>query len=366
MKKRIFILAGEPSGDIHGARLMKELHAQDSGVEIVGIGGPMMEAEGLHSLVPISDMAVSGIWEVLKHYRFFRKTMDLCVSELRKGAIDLFLPIDYPGFNVRLAGEAKKSGIPVAYYIAPQLWAWGKNRADKISRVVDKLLVVFPFEVEFFHSHGINAEYVGHPLMDSPEFSEIPTEREPVIALFPGSRRQELARHLPIVERVAELLSAELPDHRIALAMAKSLPEHFYDELKSRQPNWIFSSDSRHLMRTSACGLVKTGTTNLEAALLGLPFAMFYRTSYISYVLSKKMINLPYISLVNILTESFTVKELIQSDSTPERITRELVRLVRDGEYRHGIEKVFADIRDMLGSGGASRNAAHKILEMLK
>lgn len=365
MKKKIFILAGEPSGDIHGARLLKELRSQCPEIEIVGIGGPMMESEGLKSLVPISDMAVSGIWEVLKHYGFFRKTMDMCISELREGAVDLFLPIDYPGFNIRLATEAKKMGIPVAYYIAPQLWAWGKNRADKISKVVDKLLVVFPFEVDFFHSHGINAEYVGHPLMDSPEFSDVSTNREPVVAFFPGSRRQELSRHLPIVERVSDLLAAELPDHRIALAMAKSLPEHFYDELRQRQPEWEFTSDSRQLMRTSACGLVKTGTTNLEAALLGLPFAMFYRTSFVSYVLSKKMINLPYISLVNILTESFTVKELIQSDSSPEKITTELVRLVRDSEYRDGIEKVFADIRQLLGSGGASRNAARKIIEML-
>ena len=206
-KKRIFISAGEPSGDLHAARLMAEIKKIYPEIEFVGLGGNRMEAEGLRSIIPISELSVVGFWEVAKKYRFFKEVLNKCTEIISSGDIDLFIPVDYPGFNMRLAANAKKAKVPVVYYIAPQLWAWGKDRAKKLARVCDRLLVLFPFEEEYFSSFGINTTFVGHPLLDNSMFDEVdPADKKNIIAFLPGSRIQEIKRHGRLIRETAILV----------------------------------------------------------------------------------------------------------------------------------------------------------------
>lgn len=363
--RRIFISAGDPSGDIHAARLMKAMTEAGPDIEFIGIGGEKMTEAGLKSLVHISEISVVGFYEVAKKYTFFKKLLKKCENQLLEGEIDAFIPVDYPGFNIRLATFAKKNNIPVLYYIAPQLWAWGKNRANKLAGAVDKLLVVFPFEVEFFERYGIETFFMGHPLLDNPIFSDKAynyNDREKKIAFLPGSRRQEVLKHISLMTRTAYILKNRLPDYKIAIAKSSSVDSDIYDKIARENPGWIFENDSRKLMLSAAAGLVKTGTSTLEASLCGMPFAMFYRTSNLSYQLSRRLINLPYISLTNILAEKFVNKEFIQKEAGPILIAGEIEKIIKDKSYRTAMIEDFRNIKEILGANGASKRAAEYIL----
>ena len=220
----IFICAGESSGDMHAAKLMKELKIKFSGdVNFFGIGGKFMQAEGLKSLVNLRDISVVGFWEVAKNIKVFSDLLSLCKNIIRRNKIDLFIPVDYPGFNLKIAKFCKSLKIPVFYYIVPQLWAWGKHRADKLKGNVDKLLVVFPFEVDFFKEHGLDAHFVGHPLLECAAFSQpmkTYEERKKILALFPGSRKQEIKKHIPLLINTAELIHYNIKNLEIVIAKA--------------------------------------------------------------------------------------------------------------------------------------------------
>jgi lipid-A-disaccharide synthase len=375
--KTFFIVAGETSGDMHGARLMSALKQQaaDERMEcrFEGIGGPAMEAEGLNSLVPLRDINVVGFWEVAKKYRFFTRLLEQCRQRLIATRFDAFIPIDYPGFNMRLAVNAKQSRVPVCWYIAPQLWAWGAERAVRLQECVDVLLVVFPFEIEFFRKHGINAQFVGHPLLDAPEFSALPTlipERKPLVALLPGSRKQEVEQNLPLFLDVAHALASELPSTAFCVAAASHLPRTVYASVERASLDISLTHDSRALMREAATGLVKTGTSTLEAALLGMPFAMAYKTSSLTYSIAKRKITLPYIALANIVAGRTVVQEFIQQAAAPKAITRELLRLLDTGRYGSlytaPMLEAFAEIRATLGGAGASTHAARHIWDFVR
>lgn len=367
--KKIFIIAGEPSGDIHGSILMKNIKAILPDTEFFGIGGDLMTSEGLESIVPMKSISVTGFWEVAKKYSIFRKLLTKCEQELVGREVDCFLPVDYPGFNLKLAVFAKSKNIPVVWYIAPQIWAWGKNRGKSLKDKIDKLLVVFPFEKEFFEKLGVNTVYVGHPLLDNPVFSDdflrYP-QREKRIAILPGSRSQEIERHLPLVEQTIALLKKQLPDYKISLAVSPIHHSGKLADLKLKFPQIEFTNESSELMRRALVGIVKTGTSNLEAALCGMPFVMFYKTSTISYHLSKRLINLPYVSLVNIIGGKVIVPELIQKEATPEKIVNQLKFLLENRELYDRMQKEFQDLRMHMGENGASKNAAKIIIEYLK
>jgi lipid-A-disaccharide synthase len=362
--KKIFIVAGEPSGDLHAARLMRELKIVLPEVEFHGIGGDNMEREGLKSLVALKEISVVGFWEVAKKYGFFKKLLKNCEELLKTGGFDAFIPVDYPGFNMRLAAQAKLLKIPVIFYIAPQLWAWGENRAKKLAAVIDKLLVVFPFEVEFFKKFGIDTEFVGHPLLDDPAFKDGFKEREYRIAFLPGSRRQEVLKHLPIMEETAKILLKELPDVKFSVAQSRNLPDEIFKNTFKNLPV-SFEKDARALMQKSRAGLVKTGTSTLEAALCGMPFAMMYKTSPLSYHLSKYLVTLEHIALPNILLKRKIVPELIQAEATPNIMARELLKIVRDDEIAAKMQEDFGELRRLLGAEGASRRAAEMIAKMI-
>lgn len=365
--QKFFIVAGEPSGDLHAARLMHELKKIFPQAEFTGIGGDNMAREGLKSLVPLKEISVVGFWEVAKKYGFFKKLLKACEELLKVGGFDAFIPVDYPGFNMRLAAQAKVLKIPVIFYIAPQLWAWGENRAKKLAAVVDKLLVVFPFEVDFFKKFGIDAQFVGHPLLDDPAFKDgfkSFKERENRIAFLPGSRRQEVVKHLPIMEETARILLKELPDVRFSIAQSRNLPDEIFTSSFKNLPV-TFEKDARALMQDSRAGLVKTGTSTLEAALCGMPFAMMYKTSPLSYHLSKYLVTLEHIALPNILLKRKIVPELIQAEAAPDIMARELLKVVQDDDISLKMQEDFGELRRLLGEEGASRRAAEVVAGMI-
>lgn len=362
--KKIFIIAGERSGDMHAAFLMDKILEREPDTMFYGIGGKEMEKRSLKSLVPLEDFSVVGFFEVAKKISFFQKVLKQCKNLLDSEKFDVFIPVDFPGFNIRLAKYARSKAIPVAYYIAPQLWAWGQNRAKELSQSIDKLLVVFPFEVDFFKKYGIDCEFVGHPLLE--RIKSIKTQqRQKKIAILPGSRKQELQAHLPLLEGIDREIKRQLPEYRIALAKSPLINQDYFAKISKRFPDWEFSEDSNKLMQESSFGIIKTGTSNLEAALCALPFLMFYKTSFISYLLGKKLINLDYISIVNILSGKKVVSEYIQKDINPKKIACELLELVNNQEKCAEMQKDFLKIRDMLGKRNASQAAAEIILNFI-
>ncbi len=365
--KKIFISAGDPSGDIHAARLMKEIKALAGEVEFTGLGGPLMEREGLKPIVPMKEISVVGFWEVARKYTFFRKLMKTCATILERGGIDMFIPVDYPGFNIRLAAHAGKQHIPVIYYIAPQLWAWGTDRANKLRGIVDLLLVVFPFEKDFFAGYGLKAEFVGHPLLDLPEYSTPPPgydERENLITIMPGSRDQEVEKNFPVMAEASAIIKKSIPGVKIAAAQAGSIDKEYYDNMNGRYGFIKPEPDTRGLLKRSRAGIVKTGTSTLEAALSGMPFVMVYKASVLSYLLGRRLINLPYVSMVNILAGKKVVSEYIQGEAMPGIISDEIIRLTARANFDK-MQEEFLNIREMLGQNGASYKAASIISEKL-
>ncbi|MCX7735985.1 MAG: lipid-A-disaccharide synthase [Candidatus Kapabacteria bacterium] len=367
MIKKVFISAGEQSGDLHASKMMRQMKSINNSIQFFGIGGELMQKEGLNSLADIKEISVVGFWEVAKKILFFKNLFKKCKEVLLKENIQLFIPVDYPGFNIKLAGFSKSNGVKVVYYIAPQLWAWGKNRAIKLKESVDKLLVVFPFEVDYFKSFNIDAIFVGHPLLDNPEFQNAPLpfeKRQNMIAILPGSRPQELKRHLPIVRKI----SSEIKKRKPEIKFGTSLPENLEINIKNNfneLNDWEYFPNSIELMQNSIAGIIKAGTTNLEAALCGLPFALFYQTSFISYFLGKKLINLPYLSIVNILHQERIIEEYIQSDINPVKIAGHIINLIESKEKYNLIQNKLIQIRQMIGEQGASRKAAEIIMEYL-
>jgi len=367
--KQIFISAGDPSGDLHASRLMKEIKRLLPEVRFIGFGGRAMIQEGLDSIIGMEQISVVGFWEVAKRYFFFRKFLKKCTEIINSGDIDLFLPVDFPGFNLRLAKSAKANNVPVLYYIAPQLWAWGKNRAKGLKEKVDLLLTVFPFESDFFDRYDIETYFVGHPLLDDSDIPDkIPEndDREDIIALLPGSRKQEILTILPVMIDTISLIELDYPNYKFGIAKSSNIDEELYHSIIGSNNKCDLWENSRELMKTARAGIVKTGTSNLEAALCGMPFVMVYLTSFASYYLAKNLINLDRLSLVNILARKEVVKELIQNDADKRLIAKQLDSILSNQMKYEYMQSQFLGIRNLLGEKGAARNAAKKIVEYLK
>lgn len=358
--EKIFLSAGDPSGDIHAARLIVALRKIKPDIEFIGIGGPEMIKVGFNSIVDIEDISVVGFWEVIKRYGFFKSLLKKSAEIIASDEVSAFIPIDYPGFNLRLATLTKKASKKVIYYIAPQLWAWGKSRAKKLQGNIDLLLTVLPFEKAYFESYGLRVEFVGHPLLDDPIYQKISTDRDKIIAFFPGSRKQEITKHLSLYSEVANILENKLSDYQFVISAARDLPESLFSEFLVNS-NRKLMRGSRELIQKSEAAVIKTGTSNLEAALAGLPFVMAYKAGIINYLIGKNLINLKYVSLPNILAHKPIVKELIQSDANPNAIANEIYRICTDTKYKSKIIDEFINIRTILGESGASDNAARII-----
>lgn len=354
MGRRIFIVAGDPSGERYAARLMAAWRQIDPQLEFIGIGGARMEAEGLRSLVSFSHMSVVGFWEAARRYAFFRALLGRCEEAMQSQGVRAVVLVDYPGFNLRLAERAARSGKPVYYYIAPQTWAWGQWRLRTLAQTVTLLLVAFPFELELFQRAGVRCTFVGHPLMDEPQLVRIPEppEKRPLqLALFPGSRPQELRYHLPLLRRVALELHRELPQATVAVALPSPL------QAVEREQLWAWYSDPYALLQESRAGLVKVGTSTLEAALCGMPFVAFYRMSWISYAVARMLVRIPSVVLVNVLLASAVVPEFLQHRARPAVLVRALLHLLDPGVARQQWEN-FQQLRMLLGGPGVAQRAA--------
>jgi lipid-A-disaccharide synthase len=355
--KKIFISAGDPSGDIHAANLMRELLAIDDSLQFIGIGGPEMQELGLLPIVSFSEINVVGFWEVAKKYRFFKQLELNSKNTIIENNIELVILVDYPGLNTRLANYAKSKNKKVCYYIAPQLWAWGKKRATKLSKSVDKLLVAFPFEVDFFSQFGIDVEFVGHPSLDLEVF-DLDEQNDKVnnqICMIPGSRSQEVKSHLILFN---EVIKKSKGKYNFAISKSPTVDCSIYESFIRANPDVKIYNNSRDAMKSSEFGIVKTGTSTLEATLLNLPFIMIYKTSLTTYLIGRYLVDIDYLAMPNILLNKEVVKELIQQEATATRIVKELDNYMNNNELIKNIKTDFIEIRELLGKKSASKTAS--------
>jgi len=379
---KYYIIAGEASGDLHGSNLIKELRKADPATEVRCWGGDLMAAAGGTLVKHYKDLAFMGFVEVLSNLRTIFRNLEFCRQDIRAYQPDALILVDYPGFNLRIAKWAHRQGLKVIFYISPQVWAWKENRVRAIKENVDKMLVILPFEKEFYRRWDYEVEYVGHPLVEvidsfradvklssgsdshSSGFQATATQlagSRPIIALLPGSRRQEILKKLPIMLAVAPLF----PDHQFVVAKAPGLEDSFYDLLLKDHPNVSsVRNETYALLSQAKAAFVTSGTATLETALFGVPEVVCYKGSPLSYHIAKRLIKVKYISLVNLIMDKPVVKELIQDELTPENIKKELTRLLTDETRKKQLAEDYRHLKEILSKGGnASHNAASSIVE---
>lgn len=363
---RYYIIAGEASGDLHGSNLIKALQKQDPRADIRCWGGDRMEEAGGKLVKHIRELAFMGFVEVLLHLPTILKNIRFCKQDILSYKPDALILVDYPGFNMRIAAWAKHQGIPVVYYISPQIWAWKESRIHKIKRDVDKMLVILPFEKSFYAKWNYEVSYVGHPLTEviNHELQEVPVvplSRKPVIAILPGSRRQEVETKLPEMLKMVSYF----PDYQFAIACAPALPESVYKQFLDRENILLVKNQTYNLLKQAKAAMVTSGTATLETALFGVPQVVCYKGNPISYRLAKKFIKIKYISLVNLIMDKPVVTELIQKDLNEKNLKRELDRLLNDPEYIEGLKKEYASLWHKLGNTRASETAAREIISSI-
>jgi lipid-A-disaccharide synthase len=377
MPNRIMIVAGEASGDLHGANLVRALREQAPELSFCGMGGTEMAGQGVEILYDAAKMAVVGLFEVLAHLRDIRTAMNTLEERLRRERPDLLVLIDYPDFNLILAGKAKKLGIPVFYYISPQVWAWRSGRVRKIGKRVDRMAVILPFEEEFYGRYGMRVDFVGHPLMDSVKTSASRHEvlarhgigaEATVIGVLPGSRRKEIATLLPVFLEAARLLASEVPQPVFLLPLAPTLSRADLERhglAKSPLDLRVISEDRYELMAACQGAMTASGTATLELAILGVPMVVCYRMSPLTHFLGKRLIKVEFASLVNLVAGRSVVPELLQDKLTPEALSSEMREMIQP-ERHAAMCGDLAAVRDKLGEAGASGRTAGKVLELIR
>jgi len=363
----ILLSAGEPSGDLHGAALARALRARWPQARLYGLGGPLMAAAGVELLADFHDLAVMGFAEVALRIPFFLRLLRRVRRELRARGTALVVPIDYPGFNMRLAKAARAEAVPVLYYIAPQVWAWHRGRIRQLARLADRLAVILPFEEPIFREAGSNVRFVGHPLLDAfPPPSPDPVLEErgiadgPVLAIFPGSRRQEVAKHLGLFAETAERVRAAMPDVRPVIARSPAVPAAMYAGAPFAQ-----TMDGRALLARARAALVKSGTTTLEAALAGTPMVIAYRTSALTFALARRLVRVEHIGLVNLVAGVRLVPEFVQHEARPGALAEAVRPFLAPGPARDAVVNGLARVREALrapvGPAGEAGTTAERV-----
>jgi len=367
---RYYIIAGEASGDLHGSNLIKELKKRDTAAVIRCWGGDKMQAAGAILVKHYIDLAFMGFLEVIKNLRTILKNIKKCKADILQFKPTAIILIDYPGFNLRIAKWAKENNIKVIYYISPQVWAWKENRVKLIKHCVDKMLVILPFEKDFYKKWNYEVEYVGHPLVEVVEafekentFSDIKNYQQDLIALLPGSRQQEILKKLPIMLQVAK----HFPAYQFVVAKAPGLHESFYTTLLAPYNNVsAVVNKTYQLLVQSKAALVTSGTATLETALFAVPEVICYKGSTFSYQIAKRLIKIKFIGLVNLIMNKEVVKELIQDELTVENLKHELNLLLTDENKQKQLKQDYAELKNLLSQGGhASANAAESIYTYL-
>ena len=371
------IIAGEASGDLYGARLVLAMKRVAPDLGFFGLGGPEMEKVCVRVLFQLSAMAVVGMTEIIPRIGYILRALRELKTSLRCSHPDLLILIDYPGFNLNLAKKARVLGIPVLYYIPPQVWAWWRGRVRKIARSVDRVAVILPFEEEFYQRFGLPVEYVGHPLMDLPlpggskkmirEGLGISHEKGPILGLLPGSRAEEVARMMPEMIGAAEIISRYYPRLHCILPLASTVRE---DVVRPYVENatidvTIGRSDTKELLKIADLALVTSGTATLEAAIMETPMIIVYKVSPLSYILGRFLAKVSHIGLVNLIAGRTIVPELIQGEATAFRLAEEALAILKNNGLRAEMKRQLRSIREQLGQGGASRKAASIAGEMM-
>ena len=369
---RVYIITGEASGDLHGANLLKELYKLDASISVRAWGGDRMKKEGATIVKHISELAFMGFIEVVLNLKTILKNINFCKKDILEFEPDVLLLIDYPGFNLRIAQWAKKNGIKVHYYISPQVWAWKKSRVKIIKATVDKMYTILPFENDFYKHFDYQTEYVGHPLLDEVEnFNQSKLSREvfltknalsndPIISILPGSRKQEIKVKLPIMLEAVK----SLKNHQIVIAGAPNQGPKMYEEFEAQGCKIIFGQ-TYDLLSNSEAAIVTSGTATLETALLNIPEVVCYKGSWISYLIARSLIQIKFISLVNLIMDKQIVRELIQGECNSVGIREELELLLHDKDYREEMLSNFDLMREKLGGPGASKKVAHSLLKTI-
>jgi lipid-A-disaccharide synthase len=369
MKKSILIVAGEVSGDLHASRVVRAVKARSPETVFWGIGGDELRAEGVELLQHTDQMSVMGFVEVLKQYRFFKGVFKQVLVEIDRRKPDAALLVDYPGFNLRLAAELKKRGVMVYYYISPKVWAWNKKRIPKMARIIDRLMVIFPFEVDVFKGTGLQVDFVGNPLVAqidefiSRDWKKLPWQSGRRIALLPGSRRQEIERILPSMLAAAKKLEVRFSDLSFMIASPNARIEKMVNEqilhcLEKPARLDVICGNARELMRQAEAAIVTSGTATLETALIGTPHILVYKTSAFNYWLGRSIIKITHLGLVNIIAGRTVCPELIQQDATPDALAEETARLMADTPERQAMLAGYAEVRQLLGTRDAAENVA--------
>jgi lipid-A-disaccharide synthase len=373
----ILIIAGEASGDRHAAALVGEIQALRDDCSFWGIGGDHLRARGVETLYDAAQMNVIGFVEVLKRYRFFRSVLDAIIRTAAERRPAFAILVDYPGFNLRLARELHGLGIPVIYYIAPQVWAWKERRVEEIRKYVRDLIVVFPFEVDFFAKHGVTAHFFGHPMIDDvivnanedvnaivrgalkPSPTATQSRSATTIAYLPGSRREEIERHMPVLISVMAELG---PSFRHIIPLASTVSREVLEPYRQRA-NFEIVNSAREALSVAGAALVKSGTSTLDALLLDVPCAVFYKTSTSSYHIVKWLINVRFIAMINVLAGRMIVSEFIQNSMTAPALLAEVRALLENGEYRGRVLEGMREVRAGLGQPGSAARVARFIVD---
>ena len=366
--RKFFIIAGEISGDIHGALLMDAMNKVDPTCQFAGIGGSEMEVAGLSSLVPLEKMSVMGFVEVLKHLCFFKSVEQKALESIATENPERIILIDYPGFNLRLAEKVKrKFNIPITYYISPQIWAWKEKRINIIKRCVDQMLVIFPFEKKWYAERGMDVEWVGHPYVE--EWNATPKTKlkselgldpdKPLLTLFPGSRKQELSHHLSLCFSAADKVTKEISDLQIILGLA---PNVDIGSMQIPENIIVERSHPRGALEAADAAIVASGTSTLEAAIYGTPLVIIYKMNFISWWITKWLVKTRFAGMPNLIADRIIVPELLQSEATPKAISKQIIRMINPGLARDNTLQNLDNVRASLGDGNASSKAAMLIL----
>jgi lipid-A-disaccharide synthase len=370
---KYYIIAGEHSGDLHASNLMKELKMRDASAEFRCWGGDLMQAEGAVLVKHIRDISFMGFSEVLMNIRTIMANFKLCRADILEYKPDVIILVDYPGFNLRMAEFSHKQGIPVFFYISPQVWAWKKGRVKKIKAFVDRMFVILPFEQDFYRSYDYHVDFAGHPLLDAIEqyrskgnsesfIKKNGLDERPVIAILPGSRHQEISRMLNVMLQVVPAF----PAYQFVVAGTSNFDSDFYTKMLGNSGVKIVYGQTYDLLSNARAALVTSGTATLETALFGVPEVVCYRGSGISFQIAKRLVDIKYISLVNLIMDKPVVTELIQSDLNLENLKKELKLILDDATTIERIKTDYNALREKLGGSGASAKTAELMIHYLK
>lgn len=371
----IFISAGDPSADYPGSILIDELNSHCPGMQIFGLGGALMRESGLEPLADYRRLAVMGFLEVIPNIRFFSKLLSQAEETIKKRHPRAIILMDYPGFNLRLAARIKKLGIPIIYFIAPQVWAWGRGRIKSMRELIDILLVIFPFEERYFRSHGLNARFVGHPIVD--RYREFPDRAacrqtlqigadKKILALLPGSRIQEVRRMLPVLLGAAEILTSHDSALTPIVAGIESISQADYAALIGVGSTQLVVGRTPEILSAADFVITSSGTATVEAAFFGRPMVVVYKTGVLTYQIARRLIKLDSISMVNIIAEHKIVPELIQHDATADKIAATAQTILHDTQARETMVHDLQHVREALGGGGVGRAVFQAIQEQVR